>query len=495
MRIHFGISKFIKPSQLLKWIALLFVGCMAFLGIDQLTAHALEAPIGSYSSYDAVITEAEEVTTYTIEGNNTEKVFRYNIPLNSGASTQVMILRTSTSISCPSGGTIEGSFLWNPTNSNYANLRENLNVTGFSVQGRSIDGSVYYNSFAVSHSFDGADNIFQFTGSLNVPFNGLRLRFYNNYDWTGSYNRYVVRTTGLSVRCYESSADAIIENAEQNTTNIINNQNDNTQDIIDNQTQNTQDIIDNQNQNNQSLIDSQTTCNSRILSYSDTIVSGGLSSLGSINSSSVFGVTDYIPVSKITYNSWYNVNHNLCYYDADYTLISCFSYSNITSGSSGSLTIPENTKFARFSIRNTNVPVFTVLSCKNNSAIINDSITDDNIQGSIENGSNFFGNTTINSHGIGSIVSAPIRLLQAIINSNNSCTNLPLTINMGSSSLTQNVSIPSGCILWDNVPTAVIAVYWSVIFGLFGYYILIDLFHFVDDLHDPDKKNSYVMDL
>lgn len=124
---------------------------------------------------------------------------------------------------------------------------------------------------------------------------------------------------------------------------------------------------------------------------------------------------------------------------------------------------------------------------------IKDSITDSNVASSSSKGANLFHNTAYNDHGLRDIVLAPVRLLQGVINSQNSCNDLIFNINMNGTD--KLVSLPSGCILWDLVPSSVDTIFQIMVYGLSAYYILLDLFKFVNDLRDPDKKNEFTLDL
>lgn len=124
---------------------------------------------------------------------------------------------------------------------------------------------------------------------------------------------------------------------------------------------------------------------------------------------------------------------------------------------------------------------------------LNDSLTDDNVSDSISNAEDLIDDIDVSEPiGLTSIITSPIRLLQSLINGG-SCNGFTFSINLNGTD--KSVTIPSGCILWDNVPSTVVALYQTMIFGLFGYRLLIDMVHFIDSLRDPDKKNEYTLDL
>ena len=114
------------------------------------------------------------------------------------------------------------------------------------------------------------------------------------------------------------------------------------------------------------------------------------------------------------------------------------------------------------------------------------------IQGALNDADNFL-DTTINNHGVSSIVTAPITLLNGMLSASESCSPLSFNITLGGT--TKQVSLPCGSILWNSVSSSTESLINVVIWGLLGFYVCIDLYKFVQDLHDPDKKNDYIMEL
>ena len=124
---------------------------------------------------------------------------------------------------------------------------------------------------------------------------------------------------------------------------------------------------------------------------------------------------------------------------------------------------------------------------------INDTLTDDNVSEATSNAEDLFDDTDVSEPiGLTSIITAPIRLLQTMLDGG-TCNDFTFSINMNGTP--KQVSIPSGCLLWNNVPSAVVFTYHVMVFGLLGYRVLIDMVHFVNSLRDPDKKNDYTLDL
>ena len=120
---------------------------------------------------------------------------------------------------------------------------------------------------------------------------------------------------------------------------------------------------------------------------------------------------------------------------------------------------------------------------------------DSNTSSSQSSANTFFNNFQFNdTRGLTSVITSPIRLLQGIINSTDSCSDYTFSISMLGTQ-TKQVSLPSGCILWNNVPQQVVLAYWIIVWAIVGYRALIDMIHFASSLRDPDKKNDYTLDL
>lgn len=127
---------------------------------------------------------------------------------------------------------------------------------------------------------------------------------------------------------------------------------------------------------------------------------------------------------------------------------------------------------------------------------INDSINNDNVQSGTSHGGNFFNNTTLPDHGLSSIVTLPINLLQGILNSSSSCNDFIFFDTNDLFGLgTQIITLPSGCILWSHASSSIQLVYHSLLLGIFGYWVLVDIWRTVNAVLDPERKNDYVMDL
>lgn len=125
---------------------------------------------------------------------------------------------------------------------------------------------------------------------------------------------------------------------------------------------------------------------------------------------------------------------------------------------------------------------------------LNDSLKDSKTDGATSDASNFFNNfTTTDNGGISSIITSPLRLINALLSNSNSCNDLSLQIDMVS--LKKDVSLPCGSILWSKVPNSTIIIYHTLIFGLASFFILVSLYHDIEDIKKPDDKGVKTTDL
>lgn len=130
---------------------------------------------------------------------------------------------------------------------------------------------------------------------------------------------------------------------------------------------------------------------------------------------------------------------------------------------------------------------------------INNSINDDNTSESSSSANSFFSDFDISdSKGITAVILAPINFLENLLTySPNSCTPLTLNLNMSDDNLNQSssISFPCGSVLWSRAPQSVVNVYYILIWGLFGYRVLIGLNKFFNDMVNPESVSEFYLDL
>lgn len=119
---------------------------------------------------------------------------------------------------------------------------------------------------------------------------------------------------------------------------------------------------------------------------------------------------------------------------------------------------------------------------------IKDSITDSTVEEGT--GNNFFNNfNTEDNGGISGIVTAPLDLIKSLLDNQGSCTDLSFEV------WGKEVALPSGCLIWDEVPSSIEIVLQTLFCGPCAYYLLTKLFKDVNNLKDPNKSEVSTLDL
>ncbi len=131
---------------------------------------------------------------------------------------------------------------------------------------------------------------------------------------------------------------------------------------------------------------------------------------------------------------------------------------------------------------------------------VDETIKDDSVDGGISAGNDFFDGFNVRDYGVSSIITAPLALINGLLDGV-SCNQLNLQIGLfdnfdeGSSVIEKEVALPSGCILWNNVPPAVVTLYQTIIFGLVAYRYLLALKRTIMNVEDPNYSKVEVIDL
>lgn len=117
---------------------------------------------------------------------------------------------------------------------------------------------------------------------------------------------------------------------------------------------------------------------------------------------------------------------------------------------------------------------------------LDDTIQDPSID--LNSSQSFFNDFSDDNHGLSGVLTAPLTVIR---NLNDGSTCDPLTFTVFNTS----VSMPSGCILWDQVPSGVENVYYIFIGGFLAYILVTRLWHDINDLKDPNKSEVDTLDL
>lgn len=297
-----------------------------------------------------------------------------------------------------------------------------------------------------------------------------------------------------------------------NSDAIINNQTNNTQNIINNQNNTTQQIIDNQNE----LLGSQ--CAN--LFDSSTIVAGDITgSYSSVRGSS----RQNIYLSAGTYYFRTNISNGYQYaitindvnypplsaypqYVYDSTWISSLSKSftinspgwfviQFRKSNNGNITLSEIKDF-NYMLSKEDLPYckFGSYSSKLddvNSSIndLNSSINDDDTSSATNQAGNFFSNFSTNTHGLTSIITAPLSAIQSLTSA--TCTPIVLPIPF----VNQNLTLPCMRPIYVDNFGSFMSLYDTITLGIVSYWVLVRIFALVKDFKNPEHDEVEVMDL
>lgn len=277
------------------------------------------------------------------------------------------------------------------------------------------------------------------------------------------------------------------------TTTIINNNNSNTQSIIDNQNQNTQDIIDNQNANSQQQIESQKVCKiiDREYGYHEHsyLSSGGY--LGTTQGN--FSVSDYINIynSELEFLNLMNISAGTayCYYNDNKVLTNCYASNTSNQPSS-------NDKYIRLTFDTyNNLPILQI--CKNGNQALSDDINDlnNNITDSNVNGANSIGQQVLEDSleesnlGFGDLLLSIIDFIESLFDS--TCSPLEFTLPF----VHNEVSLPCMSTIYTTHFPTLFTLYQVITTGLIAYRVILNLFHKVHQLEDPNYDKVEVLEL
>lgn len=342
------------------------------------------------------------------------------------------------------------------------------------------------------------------------------------------------------------NTEDIINSSNKNTEDIINNNSQNTSDIIENNNSNTQNIIDNVNNGANQIKDSidsslnnmcpnvfdlsnfQTcvfTNNGNELQGCNSFIRDKNNDAGFLQFSTTgnwSGVhSDYLPVEHdgIYYLRGYNNNNRdstsdyYCFLTNIYTkeknFLSQDQFCTSAYQFNRQISLPYNAAYVRVAISYSDPTVFTTFAqlsfsklnsfCPFGSSTsklddttnainnVNDSINNSNIDSGV--GSDFFDDFEDNSHGLTSIITAPLTAIERLTSSTCQPLVVPIPFTSGSVSLPCMTQVYT-----EHIPT--IYNIWKVVsFGIIAYFICIDIFHIVKGFKDPESDKVEVLDL
>ena len=274
----------------------------------------------------------------------------------------------------------------------------------------------------------------------------------------------------------------------------------NSQEIINNQTNNTQNIINNQNNTTQQIIDSQNEllgrkCENMFNNANITPNTTFNSSGGTFSADGFFLGNDYISVEPNTsysldsYNGYRVVEYNNSQgfiqrlFDVRYFTTSSNTYYIRLSGNSSNL---NNVMLVKGS---SSKPYCKYGSVSSKLDETNDLLNDDDTSSATNQAGNFFSNFTTNTHGLTSIITAPLSAIQSLTSS--TCTPLVLPLPY----VNRDLTLPCMRQIYVDNFGGFMTLYDTITFGIIAYWVLVRIFALVKDFKNPEHDEIEVMDL
>lgn len=120
----------------------------------------------------------------------------------------------------------------------------------------------------------------------------------------------------------------------------------------------------------------------------------------------------------------------------------------------------------------------------------NDTLNDDDTSESSNKASEFFSGFTTDTHGLTSIITAPLTLIGSITSS--TCSPLGLKVPFVEN---KTLNLPCMSSIYKNNFGSFMTVYQTITFGIVAYWVCVRIFALVKDFKNPEKDEVEVMDL
>ena len=190
--------------------------------------------------------------------------------------------------------------------------------------------------------------------------------------------------------------------------------------------------------------------------------------------------------SSVQFNMYGSLNNKVPPNQSDFRLLMKRNINYFCTATTGDLNNSLNDGFNNLNNAITNGFNKLNQDLKDSMESVDETIKDDSID--IDGATGFFDDFDDDDFGLSDIVKAPLTIIRSL-STGNTCQDLNFSV------LGANVSMPSGCILWDKVPSNIESIYYVFIGGLFAYILAVKLFHDVNDLKDPEKSEVSTLDL
>lgn len=511
MRFHFGVS--FKPTKIIKYIVLGFLGLLAFFGISQVKADSI--------GYTSIQVNNNSNTTTLFCNSNTSQSCpeNYLLPGSEYLGRHFLINFDNTTLTNGHNYTFDIQFDIMHPSSDTAFEQESILIYQVGSSGALIDTPITWNySTWYDYSYDQFITTYNYSGQFTATstssfYVDLKMEYQESFYGVAVGNIHLVDN---------SSGDELINANYHNTQNIINNANNNTDNIINNQDSNTQEIKDTINNNLQS-------CRNSLNLYQYDDFSGTINNFYFVVKPLLFGFEN-----NKTYTLTFDVSTSVLPFEVSIGYGNDTSYlvdgprQTFTTSGRHHITFTTNRtdysnlwiRIPRYASQTTfTYSVSNIMLTKGNMVLpyepygqqicsskidnlsdninntnqsiqdLNDTISDDTIDTSTSN--DFFDNFEDNHHGLSGIVSLPLTTIQSLNNA--SCTPLTLTIPYLQSNNT--LQLPCLTPIYQNNFGVFFTLYQTIIFGFVSYYVCVSIFYMVKDFKDPNKDKIEVMDL
>lgn len=119
----------------------------------------------------------------------------------------------------------------------------------------------------------------------------------------------------------------------------------------------------------------------------------------------------------------------------------------------------------------------------------NDTLNNDDVTDSTNKANEFFNGFTTDTHGLTSIITAPLSLISSITSKSCSPLVLPLPY------VDKDLSLPCMGAIYSNYFGSFLSVYQVITFGIVAYWVCVRIFNLVKDFKNPDHDEIEVLDL
>lgn len=119
----------------------------------------------------------------------------------------------------------------------------------------------------------------------------------------------------------------------------------------------------------------------------------------------------------------------------------------------------------------------------------NDLLEDDDTQGAQDSAGGFFNGFTTDTHGLTSIITAPLSLISSITSSSCSPLVIPLPF------VDKDLTLPCMSSIYSQHFGSFLSIYQVITFGIIAYWVCVRIFNLVKDFKNPDHDEIEVLDL